>query len=369
MKLAIISPFQLRFARGIERFSWSLATALATQQHSVDILTWSWPDPVDWGQIPAGMQVRRVPHSRYYLERLAVPYYVAWLLRGRYDWVMVYFAGYGEVATLRLLRALRRQRVCTVVHFPYEAAPFAYSQFLHYGLVRNADQVVAVSNYVAHDVQIVLKQGCTVIGNGVDTQVFQPACEARATIRSRLGVTADTPIVMTVAALEQRKGVQWVIRALPHLLPRFPALQYWIIGEGDYRAALKNEIEQLGLQNQVRFLKRVDKVEDYLAAADISCLLSREEAFGIALLEAMAAALPVVASKRAPFDELVAQERGILVDETDVVAVTAALQTLLADPTRRTQMGRAGRDWVLHHHTWAHIAKQYTEVLTGRVCA
>jgi glycosyltransferase involved in cell wall biosynthesis len=360
MKLAIISPFQLRFARGIERFTWSLATALADQDHTVDLLTWNWPKPVQWGEMPAGMCVRRVPYSRYYMERLAVPYYLTWLLRNRYDWVMLYFASYGEPTMLRLLR---QQRVCVVVHFPYEAAPFPYAQLQRCGVVRDAARVVAVSNYVADDVRSHFNRGCAVIGNGVDTTVFQPSQEARAAVRARLGAAPDAPVIITVAALEERKGVQWLIRALPYIVQQFPDLQHWIIGEGDYRVALEHESAQLGVQHVVRFLGRLEGVEAYLAAADVGCLLSRGEAFGIAILEAMATALPIVASNRAPFDELVAPEWGVLVDETDPDAVAAAFGSLFVSPARCRQMGEAGRQQVVRSYTWTHVAAQYAALL------
>jgi phosphatidylinositol alpha-1,6-mannosyltransferase len=360
MKLAIISPFQLRFARGIERFTWSLATALVDHDHTVDLLTWNWPEPVQWGDMPAGMRVLQVPYSRYYMERLAVPYYLTWLLRNRYDWVMLYFASYGESTTLRLLRS---QRVCVVVHFPYEAAPFPYAQFQRCGVVHNAARVVAVSQYVADDVQARFKCECAVIGNGVDTAIFRPSQEARATVRARLGVAPEAPVIVTVAALEERKGVQWLIRALPYIVQQFPDLQYWIIGEGEYRAALEHEAAQRGVQQVVRFLGRLEGVESYLAAADVGCLLSRGEAFGIAILESMATELPIVASNRAPFDEFVAPEWGILVDETDPNAVATAFGSLFASPTRYRQMGKAGRQQVARSYTWTHVAAQYAALL------
>ena len=81
-KLAIISPFQDRYPRGVERFSWELGCAFVGRGIDVDILTWAWPNPCEWGVAPLGLRVRRVPYFRYCPQYFAVPFYTSWLARG-----------------------------------------------------------------------------------------------------------------------------------------------------------------------------------------------------------------------------------------------------------------------------------------------
>jgi glycosyltransferase involved in cell wall biosynthesis len=365
LKIAMLSPFQLRLPRGIERYAWSLAQELALRDVEVDLLTWNWPRPVSWGVPHPRVRVRRMPYTRYFMAGAAVAYYAYWLLRRRYDWVMLFFAGYGEAEAMRVLRALRPQRYAVVFQFPYEQVPHRYREFERDRLAQRAEQRIAVSQYVARGVEARFGRPCAVIGNGVDPHVFQPSTEMRNAMRQKLRLKPDAPVLITVAALEERKGVQWVIRALQPLLRDFPDLCYVVLGEGAYRAQLQAEIERLGLAAHVRLMGNTNDVVSYLAAADVGCLLSYGEAFPISLVELMAMALPVLSSAHPPFDELMRPDWGIMVDETNSASVACALRELLSDPQRRQRMGPAGRQQVMEHHTWAQVAEQYLALLAS----
>lgn len=364
MKIAIIHPFQFRYARGIERYTWSLSAALSSHGVQVDLLTWSWPHEVSWGDVPPLVRVRRVPNYRYLMARACIPFYLKWLLQERYDWVMVFFAGYGEAETLRILRQLREQRYCVVFQFPREQVPHRYREFAQTGLAGGADRLIAVSSYVARGVQEHFERECQVIGNGVDPENFKPSATARAQMRQERGISETAPILITLAALEERKGVQHIIRAIPPLLSHFPDLRYWVLGEGGYRSALEAQIRDLGLKRTVSLLGNVEDVVPYLAAADVGCLLAYGEAFGIAVFEYMAMELPVLVSQHPPFPELVQSEFGMLIDERDSQRVVESIQALLTTPDRRRQMGEAGRQQILKHYTWDKLAEAYLELLS-----
>jgi len=277
---------------------------------------------------------------------------------------MLFFAGYGEAEAMNLLARFRSQPYCIVFHFPREQVPHQYAEFERFGLARQAHQIISVSQYVAQGVKAEYARVSAVIGNGVDPGIFRPNRETRVRVRKKLGVDNDAPVLITLAALEERKGVQWIIRAIPHLLPEFPMLQYWILGEGAYRANLEAEISRLGIKSHVRLLGNNYDVASFLAAADIGCLLSYGEAFGMALIEYMAVALPVVTSCHAPFEELVRSEWGVMVNERETAAVTSAIRTLLQNPDRHRAMGQAGRQHVLSHHTWTQVAEDYLRLFS-----
>ncbi|MBC7261362.1 MAG: glycosyltransferase family 4 protein [Chloroflexi bacterium] len=363
MKIAIIHPFQFRYGRGIERFTWSLSAALSARGVQVDLLTWRWPDEVHWGDLPPRVRVRRVPGFRYFMARACVPFYLKWLLQGQYDWVMLFFAAYGEAETLRVLSRLRQQRHCVVFHFPREQVPHRYREFERSGLARRADRLIAVSTYVARGVQEQFGRECQVIGNGVDPETFKRSPSARAQMRQKLGIAESAPVLITLAALEERKGVQHVIEAIPALLPDFPDLRYWVLGEGGYRPELEAQIRRLRLEHSVSLWGNIEDVVSYLAAADIGCLLAYGESFGIAVFEYMAMELPVLVSQHPPFPELVAPSFGVKVDERDGQQVVNAIRELLLHPEKRRTMGQAGRQTVLRQYTWDHVAEQYLQVL------
>ncbi len=359
MRLAILHPFLLRLARGSERCAWSLADALARKHVEVDVLTWNHPRTVDWGLPRPGVRILKMPYLRYFEAQWARLYYLYHLYRGAYDWTMVFFAGYGEAQALRVLRTLHPQKYCIVFQVPADLAPLRFEELRRLDIARRADRLIAVSKIVGDEVERQFGRRCEVIANGVDADHFAPSAENRSRVRAQMGVTGTAPILISLAALEENKGVQWVIRALPALLSGFPDLQYWVLGEGAHRRTLEEEVRTLGLERQVRLLGNSDQVASFLAAADIGCLLSRREAFPLAVLEYMSTELPVVCSARPPFDTVVNPENGVLVDETNTSAVAEGLAKVLSDPTRRHRMGQNGRQSVLNGYTWDAIADRY----------
>lgn len=358
MKIAIISPFQLRLGRGIERFHWSLACAWASRGVEVDILTWMHSNAFDWGTPPLGVRFRRVPNVRYHMARWAALWYQRWLTQG-YDHVLLAFASYGEGLTLRRLGG-RSPRFSIVFHFPLEQTPHRYSEFQQFGLPERAQHLIAPSEYVADGVKMAFGKAAVVIPNGVDPVLFSSRPEERARIRRELGVSDHAPVLITAAALEDRKGIQFVLRALPALLAQHPDLEYWVLGEGSYRPTLEAEIARLGIAKHVRMLGVQRDVQGYMNAADVGCLLSWGEAFGMTLVECMAVGLPVLTSTRPPFSEIIEPGYGVIVDEQDSSAVSGALWALLRD---RRAMGEAARQAVMARFTWERISDVYLDLL------
>lgn len=165
-----------------------------------------------------------------------------------------------------------------------------------------ADRIFAVSESLR---QVAIAAGAdgariAVVGNGVDTAVFQPVDRNEA--RARLGIDPDVRVLVTVGALVPRKGQHLVLAALPALLARHPRLVYLMIGgasrEGDSGAALRRQAAALGLEQHVRFLGPLapPELRYPLSAADVSVLASSNEGWANVILEAMACGLPVVAS-------------------------------------------------------------------------
>ncbi len=362
LKIAFISPFQFRMKRGIERYVWSLAEKLSLQGDAVSLFTWRELKPADWGPVPTRVQIRQVPNTRYFRERVAFLFYSAWLRAQHYDWVISFFGTYGEVPTLRFLPA--QTRSCIVFHFPRQLVAHQYAAFDRHHVARRADQLIAVSQPVALGVNAYFERSCVVIGNGVDPNLFQTTPIRRLTMREKLNVLPTTPVLITLAALEERKGVQWMLQALPYLLSEFPDLQYWVLGEGPFRESLEADIQRLNLTQTVRLIGSTDDVVGYLSAADIGCLLSIGEAFPLTLLEYMSMSLPVLTSNHPPFDSLINSAWGIALDAQDAEAVSGQLRNWLHHPELRRQLGLAGRGQVLSYYSWEKVSEQYRQLLT-----
>jgi teichuronic acid biosynthesis glycosyltransferase TuaC len=151
-----------------------------------------------------------------------------------------------------------------------------------------------------------------VVGNGVDTEKFQPVPKQEA--RQQLDIEPDAPVLISVGALVERKGFHRVIERLPSLCKRFPALRYLIVGgpspEGDWTSQLQQQVAELGLEQHVHFLGALapEELKTPLSAADVFVLATRNEGWANVFLEAMACGLPVVTTDVGGNAEVVANE-------------------------------------------------------------
>jgi glycosyltransferase involved in cell wall biosynthesis len=165
-----------------------------------------------------------------------------------------------------------------------------------------------------------------VIPNGIDVRRLDP------------GPVHTPTVLMTSALLEYRKGIDVLLAACAQLDEPF---ELHVLGDGSERAALERQAAELGIP--ASFHGFVDDVRARLETADLFVLPTRGENFPIAILEAMAAALPVVCTRIGGNPELVDDGvTGLLVAVNDVTALRRALASLIADPARRVELGRNG---------------------------
>lgn len=360
-RVAFMHPFLSRYARGIERFTFELANELAGDA-DVHLVTWNWKPNLQIGSLDANVRIHRLPTSRYFAAKAIVPFYARHLRKQRYDFVWINFACYGEAEALRLVP---RQRFGIVFHFPLEQVPHRYEEFKRSGLADRAEVIVSVSEHVAKGVREYFGRDSVVIHHGVDTDRFKADAQAGRGKRQELGL-GEGPLLVTAAALEPRKGIQWVLRALPKVLEQFPDAVYLVLGEGNYRVALEELTRQLGIEKHVRFMGEQEDVTPFFQAADISLMLSRGEASSLTTLESLACELPVIVARRPPFDELMTEDHGILVDEEDTKAVAVAIENLIGNPEERKRLGANGRAHVLRNFTWHKAAEEYRRLMKQR---
>jgi L-malate glycosyltransferase len=187
--------------------------------------------------------------------------------------------------------------------------------------------------------------------NGVDTEHFKlPPADTQA--RAALGLDPRRPVVGTIGRLEDRKGHDQLLRAAGEMLAgangRQPQLV--IVGDGPLRESLAGQARTLGVADSVRFEGTVADVRPVLAAMDVFVLPSRAEGMSNALMEAMAAGRPVVATAVGGNTEVVTDgETGLLVPPANPAAIARAVDGLLGDPERASRLGTAARQFVTHH--------------------
>ncbi|WP_231190040.1 glycosyltransferase family 4 protein [Haladaptatus sp. DYF46] len=187
-----------------------------------------------------------------------------------------------------------------------------------------------------------------VVPNGIDLTPFERID----------GVGESTYELVVVSRLERRKGIDLLVEAMSVLAREKPNIRLAIAGTGTERERLERMVEERDLRDQIDFLGFVSerrKVE-LLNGAEIFVLPSRQEGFGIAVLEAMAANCPVVVNDLPILHELVPEEGGVFADATTSEEFADALSTLLAaDPARRRAMGERNQVEA-NRYSWENVA-------------
>jgi glycosyltransferase involved in cell wall biosynthesis len=184
-----------------------------------------------------------------------------------------------------------------------------------------------------------------VVHYGIEPEKFS---EPRINLRETLGLN-DNAIVGSIGRLEPRKGHATLIQAMPELCRRLPKARLLIAGHDPwgYGATLRELIDRLGLGEKVRLVGFQSDVVSFLNALDVFAFASSSEGFGQVLVEAMAAAKPVVATRISPLTEIaVDQETGLLVESGTPVRFADALYRLLSNPEDLQRMGARGRERV-----------------------
>lgn len=222
-------------------------------------------------------------------------------------------------------------------------------------ILASSKEVIAVSEAVAEHVQ---RQGAerrkiNVIANGVDAEHYSPAAQ-----RGHTG----GPRMIFVGRLITNKGPQHLLDALPEVIDRFPAAECWFVGDGPLRRELERRAREAGLERNVSFLGERDDVPDLLRQSDVFVRPSLSEGLPLAVLEAMASGLPVLATPVGGTPELVEDDAtGFLIEPSDVSALKDRLVRLLGDEDLRENMGRRGRQAAVDYD-WDFIGRRTLDV-------
>lgn len=199
-----------------------------------------------------------------------------------------------------------------------------------------------------------------IVFNGTDLRRFSPSDNGR-----KADPHFGPHMVFACRQLFPRKGIRFLIEAAAQLKPRISDLKVVIAGDGFERPELERLAQRLGIAADVTFLGWVPNADlpQYYRAAAISVIPSLEEGFGIPAAEAMGCETAVVASDAGGLPEVVEHGvTGLVVPRGDTQALTAAMETLLADPLLRRRMGVAGRVRALRMFDWDRTAEQFEEI-------
>jgi glycosyltransferase involved in cell wall biosynthesis len=188
----------------------------------------------------------------------------------------------------------------------------------------------------------------SVIHSGVDLNCFKRSKTESNPGRNELGIPPDSLVVGYVGWLIPIKGVTYLVDAMAEVVQRHPNSLLLLVGKGDEKGEeeikLKEQVENLGLADNVRFLGWRSDVDTIMGCFDIFVLPSLNEGMGRVLVEAMSAGLPIVASRVGGIPDLVKHgENGLLVPPANTGALERAISDLLSDKAKRKRMGETGK--------------------------
>ena len=194
------------------------------------------------------------------------------------------------------------------------------------------------------------------IANGLDIRRFVPVTPR-----------PDIRRIVMVANLRPEKGQDTLLAAAPRILARYPDASITFVGDGLRREALELLTRALGISERVRFMGESRDVAPILAGHDLFVLPSRSEAFPNALIEAMATALPVVATDVGDIPEVVRPGSGLLVRPNDERVLADAVLALMDDPAAAAALGRAARADVERHYTIDRMVERFEQLYLAKI--
>lgn len=197
-----------------------------------------------------------------------------------------------------------------------------------------------------------------VIANGVIPERFQPST----------GSGDGPPILLTVARLEEVKGIPVLVDAYALLRKKGVSFRAVIVGEGSERPRVEDRIREhhLGGLVELRGDLPRDRVLSELGGADIFVLSSQSEGFPVSILEAMSCGLPVVAPEITGIPEMIREgEHGFLVTPRDAAALAEGMERLIVDADLRVRLGRAARERVVREFSLSHVVQERIRFFNG----
>lgn len=236
----------------------------------------------------------------------------------------------------------------------------------------SASAVTVNSAFTKNAVARLTKKPIGIIPMGVDLRLFSSASKlASSEVRKKLGIWRNGKVLLFVGRLVEKKGVSYLISAMPSVVHKFPDCKLVIVGDGIEKKSLMQQVVSLGLSKNVIFTGSVQNSElpAYYRASDVFILPSivakggDTEGLGVVLLEAIAAGIPVIASNVGGIPDIVINQRtGILVDQKDAGQLSAAIEKLLGSHQLARNLSRSARAHVVKNFSWDSASRSFWQV-------
>ncbi|MDM8520005.1 glycosyltransferase [Anaerolineales bacterium HSG6] len=233
------------------------------------------------------------------------------------------------------------------------AKRFVY-RWLYHRLSKEVDGIIAVSDEVAQAVATIIKppsNKISTINNGVDVEQFQQSAD-KATLCQTLGLAKDSALLLTVGRLTEQKGHCYLIDAARQIISHHAKAHFLFVGTGELQESLQSQATETGHGDHFYFLGNRTDIPQLLAVSDLFILPSLWEGLSIALLEAMAAAKPIIATAVSGTTQVIRpNQTGFLVPAKNSHALAEAINTALTNSVQAQMFGLVARQYVVDHYS------------------
>ncbi|KAA3602761.1 MAG: glycosyltransferase family 1 protein [Calditrichaeota bacterium] len=232
---------------------------------------------------------------------------------------------------------------------------------------RNYDSVVCVANSVKNfeaKANFHNPSKLTVIHNGIilsDYENLKPTSD----LRKELGIPPETKLILNVGRLDEKKGLRFLVEAMPQILNQFPKTKLLLVGDGDFRTELEARIKRLKLEDSVLLLglKKVNEVQNIYQNSDIFVFPTLTEALSNVLLESMVNGLPVIATNTGGNPEVIENGKsGILIPLENSKAIADNVCDLLSNPQKMKILSQSASKRVRENFSFNKTVNEYLKL-------
>jgi len=332
--------------RGIESFVFSLSNEICkSNKWSIIIYTWYSFAKIDWGKWNSKIIIRKVPSLKYYRKFVASIFYKMWIRFDNPDLIICNFLWHGE------LSVFRPDKDIAIFHNPVSQLKERYIQTK--SVLTNDSNIVfdSIDSLMQYRNFSGFKNSGVKINTGVNINYFTP---------KRNKILSKPIKLVCISEFEERKGVQFLIKALPDIIEICPVILN-IYGSGRCKALYEKLIIDLKLIDNVIINKPVNNTRNILWETDIYFLLSNGEGFPLGLLEALSCGVPAVTSSYPPFNEM---------DDSVVTKIDrnnpneiVSIVNKLSIKDYYNEISFRSRDYAVKNFSWESISSQYIKYI------
>lgn len=366
MNIALVSPYFPPHIGGVESRVLNTARHMVRRSHSVTVFTSLLPKTEEIESYD-GIEIKRVKPALMLYKTPITPK----LNRMLRDYDVVDAHSPPPVHSYYAACACKAHKIPFVLtyHCDLEIPSLLgkiivgiYNKTLGYYTMKNSDKIIVTTASYAATSRALWKYDTTVIPTGVDTNVFKPDDKIRNAIRDKYNMEKSDCVVLFVGRLAAHKGLEYLIRSA-----KYTSAKYLIVGSGEMRNKLEVMAKKENLRGRIIFAGNVDdeSLPAYYNAADIFVLpsVTRLEAMGLVILEAMACSKPVIVSDLPGVRELVTDRKdGLRVEAMNEKPLGEKINYLQSSPEIRRSFGETGRKKIQASFSWEKIIEKIEAV-------